>query len=71
MTDLTLSQFKSLSKQELDQLLRQEEFEMLGSQPGHLADPRSRPFSTRLFRSFSSRLRLPVSLQRKFFRNFA
>jgi hypothetical protein len=67
MTDLTLSQFKSHSKQELDQLLQQEEFEMHGGHLGHLAGRPTRSFSVRLLDFISSSLRIPLSLQRKLF----
>ncbi len=71
MTDLTLGYFKSLSKQELSRRLRQEEFEMHGSHPVPLALPPTRSFEGRLRRLISSGLQIPLSLQRRFFRNFA
>jgi hypothetical protein len=67
MTDLTLGQFGSLPKEELEQLLKQEEFEMHGGHPRHLAVRPTRSFSVRLLRLISSGLRIPLSLQRKFF----
>jgi hypothetical protein len=71
MTDLSLSQFGSLSKQELHRLLKQEKFEMLGTHPCCPAAPPNRSFSERLRRLILSGLQSPLSLQRKFFRNFA
>jgi len=71
MTDLTLSQFGSLSEQELHRLLKQEEFEMHGTRPSRLPAPPSRSVSRRLCRLILSGLQSPLSLQRKFFRNFA
>ena len=71
MTDLTLSQFGSLSRQELHRFLKQEEFEMHGIHPSRLAAPPSRSVSRRLRRLILSGLQSPLSLQRKFFRNFA
>jgi len=71
MTDLTLSQFKSLSKQELNRLLKQEELEMHGTDPARSAASPT-PFLTgRLRRVIFSGLQLPLSLQRKLFRNVA
>ncbi len=71
MTDLTLGYFRSLSKQELSRRLKREEFEMHGSPPVPLALPPTRPFEGRLRRLISSGLQIPLSLQRRFFRNFA
>jgi hypothetical protein len=71
MTDLTLSQFKSLSKQDLKRLLKQEELEMHGTCPAHSAAPPTSSLSGRLRRAISSGLPLPLSLQRKLFRNVA
>jgi hypothetical protein len=67
MTDLTLNQFRSLPKQELDQLLKQEEFEMHGGHPANVAARPTRSFLVRVLRLFSYGLRIPLSLQRKFF----
>jgi len=69
MTDLTLSQFRSLSKRELRRVLKQEELEMHGSHPRHGADPPSRSSSARLLRMVSSVLRIPSSLKRKLIPN--
>ena len=72
MTDLTLGHFESLSKQELSLRLKQEELEMHGSRFAPLpAVPPVRPFATQLRRLISSGLHIPLSLQRRFFRNFA
>jgi hypothetical protein len=71
MTDLSLSQFGSLSKQELHRVLMHEKFEMHGSHSLRMASPPSRSFSERLRRLILSGLQSPLSLQRKFFRNFA
>jgi hypothetical protein len=72
MTDLTLGPFESLSKQELSLRLKQEEIEMHGSRFAPLpAVPPFRPFSAQLRRLISSALHIPLSLQRRFFRNFA
>jgi len=71
MTDLTLSQFSSLSEQELNRLLKKEALELHGTQPGPSADPPTPSFSGRLRRVLISRLQIHLSLQRKFFRNAA
>ena len=71
MTDLTLGHLKSLSKQELSRMLKREELEMLGSHPVPLATAPSPSFERRLRRLISSGLKIPLSLQRRFFRNFA
>jgi hypothetical protein len=71
MTDLTLGHFGSLSKQELSRMLKREELEMLGSRPVPLAAAPTRSFEGRLRRLISSGLQIPLSLQRRFFRNFA
>ena len=71
MTDLTLGYFRSLSKQELSRMLKQEELEMHGSHSVPLATPPNRSFAGRLRRLISSGLRLPLSLQRRVFRHFA
>ena len=71
MTDLTLGHFGSLSKQELSRMLKREELEMLGSHPVPLAAAPTRSFEGRLRRLISSGLQIPLSLQRRFFRNFA
>ncbi len=71
MTDLTLGHLKSLSKQELSRMLKQEGFEMLGSHTEPLAAAPTRSFEGRLRRLISSGLKIPLSLQRRFFRNFA
>ncbi|MBP1741059.1 MAG: hypothetical protein H6Q48_3352 [Deltaproteobacteria bacterium] len=71
MTDLTLGHFKSLSKQELSRMLKQEELEMHGSHPVPLATPPNRSSAGRLHRLISSDLHIPLSLRRRFFRNFA
>ncbi len=69
MTDLTLSQYKSLSKQELKRLLKKEESEMHGTYPIHSdASPTPSP-SGRLRRTISSGLQLPLTLQKKLSRN--
>ena len=62
MTDLTLSQFESLSKQELDQLLQLEEFKMNGVRIEPLAGLPNYSFSVRLLRLICSILRIPFSL---------
>jgi hypothetical protein len=67
MTDLTLSQFRSHSKQELNRLLKKEEFEMHGSHPEKPAGRPSCSFSVRVLRFISLGLRIPFSLQRKLF----
>ena len=71
MTDLTLGHFESLSKQELSQMLKREEFEMLGSHPVPLDAAPTPSYEGRLRRLISSGLQIPFSLQRRFFRNFA
>jgi hypothetical protein len=71
MTDLTLCPFESLSKQELSLRLKQEELEMHGGRFAPLAAPPVRPFATQLRRLISSGLHIPVSLQKRIFRNFA
>ncbi len=71
MTDLTLGHFKSLSKQELSRRLKREELEMLGSHPVPLDAAPTPPFEGRLHRLISSGLQTPLSLQKRFFRNFA
>jgi hypothetical protein len=71
MTDLTLSQFGSRSRQELHRLLLKEEFEMHGTHPSPSAAPPRRTVSRRLHRLILSGLQSPLSLQRKFFRNVA
>lgn len=70
MTDLTLSQFKSVSKKELDQLLQQEEVEMHGGYVGNTPDRPTPSFKVRLMRFISTPLRSCSSLQRKFFPRF-
>jgi hypothetical protein len=67
MTDLTLSEFRSLSKQELNRLLKQEEFEMHGSHPENLTGHPNYSFPVRVLRFISLGLRIPLSLQRKLF----
>ena len=71
MTDLTLGHFESLSKQELSRRLKQEELEMHGNHFVPLPAAPFRPFSTQLRRLISSGLHIPVSLQKRIFRNFA
>jgi hypothetical protein len=71
MPDFTLSQFGSLSRQELHRLLKKEELEMHGTRPSRLAAPPSRSFSRRLRRLILSGRQSPLSLQRKIFRNLA
>jgi hypothetical protein len=71
VTDLTLGHFKSLSKQELSRMLKQEGFEMLGSHPVPLAAAPTPTYQGRLRRLISSGLQIPLSLQKRFFRNFA
>lgn len=65
MTDLTLSQFKSVSKKELDQLLQQEAVDMHGGFVGDAPVRPNRSFSIRLLRFLSTPLRTYSSLQRK------
>jgi len=69
MTDLTLSQFRSLSKQELSRLLKQEKLEMHGTYPARSTAPPSPSLSRRMRRMIFSGLQLPLSLQRRLFRN--
>lgn len=71
MTDLTLAQFDSLSKQELGRKLKQEELQMHGSRSLSLVAAPTRSIKGRLRRSIFSGLKIPTSLQRRFFRNFA
>ena len=71
MTDLTLSQFRSLSKQELSRLLKHEQLEMHGTQPGRLSAAPAPSLPGRLRRVIFAGLQIPLSLQRKFFRNAA
>jgi hypothetical protein len=71
MTDLTLGQFGSLSKQELSLLLKREELEMHGSPPAPSIPYSSASVSTRLRRLLSSGLHIPLSLQKRFFRTAA
>ncbi|MGE5839614.1 MAG: hypothetical protein ACM34H_06735 [Deltaproteobacteria bacterium] len=71
MTDLTLAQFDSLSKQELSRRLKQEKLQMHGSCSVRLVAAPPGSLTGRLRRSISSGLRIPAALQRKFFRNFA
>lgn len=71
MTDLTLSQFRSLSKQELSRLLKREEAEMHGTYPARSAAPPTPSLSGRLRRLILSGLQIPLSLQRRLFRKAA
>lgn len=69
MTDLTLSQFGSLSKRELHRLLKKEEAEMRGSHTRRAAGHGPGPSSARSLRLISADLQIPLSLKRKLLPN--